>query len=147
MAPSSRSSRSGRSTAISRRTYRTTQNRPVLPTSSNVTRPHLHARCTNTRSSTPVTRYAPPSQSAASSTSAPGPIPDAEESLARDDSLNEIVMAINVQSRGTVGCAYYVAQEERLYFMEDVTLGGADIVEARGSVAQHQCSDLLTLWQ
>ena len=40
-------------------------------------------------------------------------------------------MAVDVRERGTVGCAYYVAAEEKLYFMEDVKLGGADIVEAR----------------
>lgn len=48
-----------------------------------------------------------------------------------DDTLNEVIMAVDVRSRGTVGCAYYVAREEKLYFMEDVKLGGADIVEAR----------------
>ncbi|KAL1306915.1 hypothetical protein AAFC00_005558 [Neodothiora populina] len=47
-----------------------------------------------------------------------------------DDASNEIIMAIDVKDRGTVGCAYYVAAEEKLYFMEDVKLGGADIVEA-----------------
>lgn len=40
-------------------------------------------------------------------------------------------MAVDVRERGTVGCAYYVAAEEKLYFMEDVKLGGADVVEAR----------------
>ncbi|PNS19011.1 MutS 5 [Sphaceloma murrayae] len=39
-------------------------------------------------------------------------------------------MAINVRERGTVGCAYYVACEERLYCMEDVEHGGTDVVEA-----------------
>lgn len=47
------------------------------------------------------------------------------------DSLDEVVMAVNLTDRGTVGCAYYVAREEKLYFMEDVKLGGADIVDAR----------------
>lgn len=39
-------------------------------------------------------------------------------------------MAVNVTDRGSVGCAYYVAQEQKLYFMEDVELGGPDIVES-----------------
>ena len=47
-----------------------------------------------------------------------------------DDSLNEVVMAVDVRDRGTVGCAYYIAREEKLLLMEDVKLGGADIVEA-----------------
>lgn len=48
-----------------------------------------------------------------------------------DDAMNEIIMAVDMQSRGTVGCAYYIAAEEKLYFMEDVELGGPDVVEAR----------------
>lgn len=51
-----------------------------------------------------------------------------------DDSLNEIVLAVDVRNRGTVGCAYYVAREQKLHFMEDMKLGGADIVEACMSV-------------
>ena len=46
-----------------------------------------------------------------------------------DDSLNEIIMAIDVRMRGTVGCAYYVAKDQRLYCMEDVKLGGPNVVE------------------
>lgn len=42
-------------------------------------------------------------------------------------------MAVDVQRRGTVGCSYYVARDETIYFMEDVQLGGADIVDARNS--------------
>lgn len=52
----------------------------------------------------------------------------------RDDddleSFHEIIMAVNVSDRGTVGCAYYVARTEILHFMEDAQLGGADIVDA-----------------
>lgn len=47
------------------------------------------------------------------------------------DALNEVVMAIDLRERGTVGCCYYVACNERLYFAEDVKLGGIDVVEAR----------------
>ena len=39
-------------------------------------------------------------------------------------------MGVNLTDRGTVGCAYYVARTETLYFMEDVKLGGADVVDA-----------------
>ncbi|KAK0809733.1 hypothetical protein LTR75_005832 [Friedmanniomyces endolithicus] len=38
-------------------------------------------------------------------------------------------MAVNLTERGTVGCAYYVAREEKLYFLEDVKLGGPNIVD------------------
>lgn len=47
------------------------------------------------------------------------------------DALGEVIMAVNMAERGTVGCAYYVARDEKLYFMEDVVMGGADVVNAR----------------
>jgi DNA mismatch repair protein MSH5 len=46
------------------------------------------------------------------------------------DLLEAIVLAINVTDRGSVGCAYYVARDEKLYFMEDIQLGGPDIVDS-----------------
>lgn len=45
------------------------------------------------------------------------------------DTLNEIVLAVDMKERGTVGCSYYVAAEEKLYFMEDVKFGGIEIVD------------------
>lgn len=50
---------------------------------------------------------------------------------ASDETLDEIVMAVDWKPRGTVGCAYYVAAKEKLYFMEDIESGGLDIIEAR----------------
>lgn len=47
------------------------------------------------------------------------------------DAHQEVIMAVNVTERGSVGCAYYVAREEKLSMMEDIQLGGADMVEAR----------------
>lgn len=46
------------------------------------------------------------------------------------ESFHEIIMAVNVSDRGTVGCAYYVARTETLHFMEDAQFGGANIVDA-----------------
>ena len=46
------------------------------------------------------------------------------------DLLHEVIMAVNLTDRGTVGCAYYVASDETLYFMEDVQLGGPDVIDA-----------------
>lgn len=45
------------------------------------------------------------------------------------DELNEVIMAVDLKDYGTVGCCYYVAREEKLYFMEDIKFGGADVVE------------------
>jgi DNA mismatch repair protein MSH5 len=47
-----------------------------------------------------------------------------------DDTLNEIVMAIDLQQKDTVGCCYYVARDEKLYFTEDVKLGGIPAIDA-----------------
>lgn len=46
-----------------------------------------------------------------------------------DDDLEQVVMAIDIKERGTVGCCYYVAQEERLYILGDVQLGGKEVIE------------------
>lgn len=46
------------------------------------------------------------------------------------DHLNEVVMAVDLNGATTVGCCYYVAREEKLYFMEDMKLGGPDVVDA-----------------
>lgn len=48
-----------------------------------------------------------------------------------DDTLNEVVMAVDLLSRGTVGCCYYVARDERMYFMEDIQFGDVEIIENR----------------
>lgn len=45
-----------------------------------------------------------------------------------DDSMNEVVMAVDLRDRGTVGCAYYVAREQKLYMTEDVRLGGIEVI-------------------
>ncbi|KAH0536656.1 hypothetical protein FGG08_006482 [Glutinoglossum americanum] len=47
-----------------------------------------------------------------------------------NDHLNETIVAFDMRNRGTVGCCYYVAMEEKLYFMEDVKLGGLDVIDA-----------------
>lgn len=49
------------------------------------------------------------------------------------DDLHETIMAIDMRERGTVGCAYYVAQTEKLHLMEDVRLGSAEVVDMRKS--------------
>ncbi|KAH6615072.1 muts domain V-domain-containing protein [Boeremia exigua] len=46
-----------------------------------------------------------------------------------DDTLGEIIMAVDMTPRGTIGCCYYIAQEERLYFMEDVQLGDINVID------------------
>ena len=57
--------------------------------------------------------------------------PIQQEELEPDDDLCHVVMALDVKERGTVGCCYYVAEEQRLYILEDVAQGGLDIIETR----------------
>ena len=38
-------------------------------------------------------------------------------------------MAVEMRERGTVGCAYYVAGEEKLYLVEDIKMGNLDIID------------------
>lgn len=55
----------------------------------------------------------------------------AEEIRARenDDAINEVIMAVDMQKCGTIGCAYYTAREQALHLIEDSRMGGIDIVE------------------
>ena len=55
-----------------------------------------------------------------------------------DDALNEIIMAVDVKNKGTVGCSYYVARQEKLYIMDDAELGGLEILDTRVSSQQTQ---------
>lgn len=45
------------------------------------------------------------------------------------DSMNEIIMAIDVTGQGNVGCSYYIAREERLLLLSDVPSGGLEVVD------------------
>lgn len=47
-----------------------------------------------------------------------------------DDSLDQVIMAVDMRDKGTVGCCYYVAREEKLYMMDDTTYGGIDVIDA-----------------
>jgi DNA mismatch repair protein MSH5 len=44
------------------------------------------------------------------------------------DALDEIIMAIDVEKDGKVGCAYYIAMDEALVLEEDIPMGGVDAV-------------------
>ena len=48
----------------------------------------------------------------------------------RDDSLDEVVMAIDFKDRGTLGCAYFIARDETLHMMEDITNGAHELIES-----------------
>ncbi|EXJ88115.1 hypothetical protein A1O1_05043 [Capronia coronata CBS 617.96] len=46
-----------------------------------------------------------------------------------DDFLDRIIVAIHLKENGKVGCAYYIAAEEKLLCMEEVDGGGSQVIE------------------
>jgi DNA mismatch repair protein MSH5 len=45
--------------------------------------------------------------------------------------LNHVIVALDMMSKGTVGCAYYIAREERLLCLEDIPRGDFDSMDRR----------------
>jgi DNA mismatch repair protein MSH5 len=52
------------------------------------------------------------------------------DDLQADDTLSEVIMSVDLTTRGTVGCCYYVARDEKLFFMEDIQFGDLDVIDA-----------------
>lgn len=48
-----------------------------------------------------------------------------------DDALSEVIVALDLRNRETVGCCYYVAREAKLWFLPDVKLGGLETIQIR----------------
>ena len=46
-----------------------------------------------------------------------------------DEDLEQVVMAIDRQQKGTIGCAYYVASNETLYCLQDMVNGSLEAIE------------------
>jgi len=51
-----------------------------------------------------------------------------EEGTFDDDGLNEVIMGLDVNKDGRVGCSYYVAIDETLFIEEDIPMGGIEAV-------------------
>ncbi|MCJ1308042.1 MutS protein msh5 [Agyrium rufum] len=47
-----------------------------------------------------------------------------------DDEVSQVVMAVDMRERETIGCCYYIAQDETLLMMDDVVSGGLEIIDA-----------------
>lgn len=45
------------------------------------------------------------------------------------DSLNEVIMCIDMRNKGAIGCCYYVARDQKLFVMADVSHGGIEVIE------------------
>ncbi len=55
----------------------------------------------------------------------------ADEQSTKDslDTLDDIIMALDVDKEGKVGCAYYVAMDEALVLEEEIPMGGIEAVD------------------
>lgn len=69
----------------------------------------------------------PPTDAAAAAASASGTAPVPEE----DDTDSHVIMAVDVKEKATVGCAYYVSEEQKVYLLKDSAMGGAEVLETR----------------
>lgn len=47
-----------------------------------------------------------------------------------DEDLDTVVMAIDIKDRGTVGCCYYVAREEKIYLLSDARIADPTIIDS-----------------
>lgn len=83
------------------------------------------SRASSTASASRLTHMLPPYEPEVGEDDAN--IQEREES----DSLDQIIMAIDLRDKGNVGCCYYVAREEILYLIEDVTYGGLEVIDMR----------------
>ena len=67
------------------------------------------------------------------------------EEEADHERLDEIVMAIEMKDRGTIGCCYYVAAREAMFLMSDAKSAGLDIVDQRRCLEELTAACLIML--
>ncbi|KAL8859369.1 MAG: hypothetical protein Q9178_004047 [Gyalolechia marmorata] len=135
--PSIRTSRSSNASESARSRPTPTGRLPARWNSQqqSVRRISLQHRNQRESSATSTSRFGshPPDRNPSSATqSESGFAPEQDADIherEEDDALNEVIMAVDLRDRGTVGCAYYIAREEKLYMMQDVSSGGIDIIE------------------
>lgn len=131
MPPSFKRKRQVSATSVTSRTSRPSSSQFSTPLPS-FKRPSLASRSQPQSRKVVITSQPVPER--AVSTSEVSQLQDDQQSLVvseddRDEMFDNVIMAIDMKERGTVGCAYYVAREERLFCMEDVVNGGKDVVE------------------
>lgn len=47
-----------------------------------------------------------------------------------DDLEDHVIVAIDMKEYGTVGCAYYSVEEEKMYLLNDTRSGGLERIDA-----------------
>jgi DNA mismatch repair protein MSH5 len=129
MAPkhSKRTRKSFRSSKTSNRNHRT----PIISSSSPLSQSSRTWPATSLQSrESPESSQNPGSRQPQDQETASALTHDHNADEDETDEHNEIVMAVDVKTPGTVGCCYYAACDEKLFLMEDLKLGGVDAVEA-----------------
>ncbi|KAJ5915628.1 DNA mismatch repair protein MutS core [Penicillium verhagenii] len=107
-------------------------NQPLISPLTTKSRPHFEARVTSAQSH--VQRNSVhPSSSAARQLRTPFHTEiqyeaDYPESSI-DDDLGHVIVAIDLKDYGTVGCAYYSAEEEKMYLLGDCRSGGMETID------------------
>lgn len=46
-----------------------------------------------------------------------------------DELMDDVVMAVDMRDKGTVGCCYYLAVRETIFLMVDIKSAGLDIID------------------
>ena len=62
----------------------------------------------------------------------------AQPGVLAEDDFEHVIAAIDMDSCETVGCAYYSAEEEKMYFLGDSHSGAGEIIEACESVCHER---------
>lgn len=131
---SSQSSR-GRGRASSRRRGASKQRPPASSASacsysSNV-RPAIHGQSEPSPRTPSINPRSLVAASTVSHAATPAPIQAnaPAQSEYDDEILEHVIVAVDVNGKDHIGCAYYVAREKRLFCMEGVDKGGVESVE------------------
>ena len=69
----------------------------------------------------------------------PVDIEENEAAEGEEDAVNEVLMAIDMRNRDTIGCAYFTMVEETLYVLNDIKYGGIEVVEKRMYMGELVC--------
>ncbi|KAJ5166787.1 DNA mismatch repair protein MutS core [Penicillium canariense] len=92
------------------------------------------SRVLNHAPAIPRSSVPPPTSSVTRQLQAPYPSTDtpqlADESETIDSDLGHVIAAIDMKDYGTVGCAYYSTEEEKMYLLGDSRSGGMEMVDA-----------------
>ena len=60
----------------------------------------------------------------------PGPdIGEMDDGIA-DDWTDQVIMAVDLQTKGNIGCCYYLARDQKLLLMSEISSSGAEVLES-----------------